>query len=152
MQSFAIAPAAGRVMWIVPIAVALVLVPVVGLLGRSVLAGSRARFELSDAGLQLRGDWYGRVISANQLRPASARRIDFSASPELAPQRRTMGTGLPGYQAGWFRLGSGEQALLYLTDRGKVVYVPTTNGYSLLLSPDDPEAFLAALRSMGPGR
>lgn len=60
-----------------------------------------------------------------------------------------MGTGLPGYQSGWFRLANGERALLYLTDRSKAVHVPTTLGYSLLLSPDDPDAFLSALKALG---
>ena len=59
---------------------------------------------------------------------------------------RRMGTGLPGYQAGWFRLRGGEKALLYLTDRSKAVYIPTTNDYSLLLSPADPDGFLETLR------
>ena len=71
--------------------------------------------------------------------------MNFGASPELLPARRTMGTGLPGYQSGWFRLKNGEKALLYLTDRTKAVYVPTTEGYGLLLSPDDPDGFLGAL-------
>jgi hypothetical protein len=54
---------------------------------------------------------------------------------------------MPGYQAGWFRLRNGESALLYLTDRTRAVYVPTELGYSLLLSPSDPERFLEAIRS-----
>ena len=61
---------------------------------------------------------------------------------------RRMGTGLPGYQAGWFRLRNGEKALLYLTDRARAVYIPTTAGYSLLLSPADPDGFLSQLRSL----
>ena len=61
-----------------------------------------------------------------------------------------MGTGLPGYQAGWFRLRNGEKALLYLTDRARAVYIPTTAGYSLLLSPADPDGFLSQLRSLSP--
>ena len=61
---------------------------------------------------------------------------------------RTWGTGLPGYQSGWFRLRNGERALVYLTDRRKAVYVPTALGYSLLLSPDDPGAFLSALEAV----
>jgi hypothetical protein len=59
-----------------------------------------------------------------------------------------MGTGLPGYKAGWFRLRNGERALLYLTDRARAVYGPTSAGYGLLLSPAEPDAFHAALRSM----
>jgi hypothetical protein len=53
---------------------------------------------------------------------------------------------MPGYQGGWFRLENGESGLLYLTDWQRVAVVPTTDGYTLLLSPADPEGFLAALR------
>ena len=56
-----------------------------------------------------------------------------------------MGTALGGYSAGWFRLRSGEKALLYLTDRRRVVYIPTLDGYSLLLSQGEPRRFLDAL-------
>jgi hypothetical protein len=57
-----------------------------------------------------------------------------------------MGTGLPGYAAGWFRLTNGERALLYVTTRERVLYVPTQAGYALLLSPSDPDGMLADLR------
>jgi hypothetical protein len=33
-----------------------------------------------------------------------------------------------------------------VTDRSRVVYVPTTEGYSILLSPSDPEGLAARLR------
>jgi hypothetical protein len=52
-------------------------------------------------------------------------------------------------QVGWFRLRNGEQALLYLTDTSRAVYVPTTAGYSVLLSPQEPDEFLAAVRNIG---
>ncbi len=45
-------------------------------------------------------------------------------------------------------LGNGEKALLYLTDRKRAVYIPTTAGYSLLLSPADPDGFLSRLRAV----
>ena len=57
-----------------------------------------------------------------------------------------MGTAMRGYRSGWFRLRNGDRALLYLTDQTRAVYVPTTEGYSVLLSPADPDAFLVALR------
>ncbi len=44
---------------------------------------------------------------------------------------------------------NGESALLSLTDRRKAVHVPTALGYSLLISPDDPDAFVSALRALG---
>jgi len=58
-----------------------------------------------------------------------------------------MGTGLPGYQAGWFRLRNGDRTLVYLTDRSKAVYVQTTDGYGVMLSPQEPDKFLAALNA-----
>jgi hypothetical protein len=148
METFPIAPAATRVLWFLPVLLVVVLVPVIVLVGGSVAGARGARFEVSSAGLRLQGDWYGRAIPAEQLRGQAAKRVDFAAEPALAPKMRTMGTGLPGYQAGWFRLRNGEKALLYLTDRNRAVYVPTTAGYSLLLSPADPDAFLSAVRAV----
>lgn len=143
MQSFSIAPAGLKAAWLI----VAILVPVIGVLLLSLIGSRAARFEVSAEGLRLRGDFYGRLIPADQLRGDLARRVDFAAMPELEPTRRTLGTGLPGYLAGWFRLRGGEKALLYLTDRGRAVYIPTTAGYSVLLSPADPEGFLSAVRA-----
>ena len=148
MQEFLIAPAASRAMWFLVLVPGIVIVLVVGVLGSALMGARGARFEVSLAGLRLRGDLYGRLIPVDQLRAESASRVDFTAMPELRPARRTMGTGLPGYRAGWFRLKNGERALLYLTDETRAVYVPTTAGYSVLLSPREPDRFLEALRTV----
>ncbi|MFN8009135.1 MAG: PH domain-containing protein [Terriglobia bacterium] len=143
MQSFSIAPAGLKSAWLV----LMILIPIVSLLLFTLIGSRAARFEVSPEGLRLRGDFYGRLIPADQLQTQAARRVDFTATPALLPKWRTMGTGLPGYQAGWFRLQNGEKALLYLTDKSRAVYIPTTAGYSLLLSPIAPDEFLSALRS-----
>ncbi|HUF27716.1 MAG TPA: PH domain-containing protein [Gemmatimonadaceae bacterium] len=115
------------------------------------LQGSRSsRFELSADGLRIRGDLYGRLIPIPQLRGGSARQIDLAAERELRPTVRTFGTAVGGYASGWFRLASGEKALLYVTDRRRVVYIPTTEGYSLLLSVQEPELFVSRLREIAP--
>jgi hypothetical protein len=148
MQVFAIAPSMSRAPW-------WLVLPLVGLVIAFIaivltMFGSRtARFEVSNDGVRLRGDMYGRLIPAAALIAADVRRVDFTASPGLRPRRRMMGTGLPGYQAGWYRLDNGDRALLYLTDRSRAVYVPTRAGYSLLLTPSDPDAFVAAVRALG---
>jgi hypothetical protein len=149
MQQFLIAPAAGRAIWPILLIPGFVLVLVAGLLGASVKGARTATFEVSPAGLRLRGDLYGRLIPADQVRGSLASRVDFATMPELTPVRRTIGTGLPGYKSGWFRLRNGERALLYLTDTNRAVYVPTTAGYSVLLSPQEPDEFLAAVRNIG---
>jgi hypothetical protein len=144
MQVFTLAAATGRP-WLVVVPAVVVLLLVAVLLVAAMRAPQTVRFEVSPAGLQLRGDFYGRFIPSQAIVVEHARRVDFSMQTELSPARRTMGTGLPGYQAGWFRLQGGQSALVYLTDRTKAVYIPTDAGYALLLSPQDPDAFIAAL-------
>ena len=146
MEVFPIAPVAVRGMsglWVVP---ALVVLLVGGALGASIWGAMSSRFEVTPAGLHLRGDFYGRRIPMAALQTDRAERVNLDVRVDLRPRWKTMGTGLPGYKAGWFRLGNGEKALVYLTDRTRAVYLPTTEGYSVLVSPADPEAFLAALR------
>lgn len=145
MQTFPIAAAGMRPLWVL-LPAALVMLGVSVILGLSVLGSWKASFELGSDGLRLHGDLYGRLIPREQLRVAEARRVTPSDAA-LRPSARTLGTGLPGYRAGWFRLENGEKALLYLTDEARAVYVPTSAGYSVLLSPEDPEAFLTALKA-----
>jgi Bacterial PH domain len=106
----------------------------------------RASFVLSDAGLDFRGDVWGSRVPWSAVEIDKARVLDLTREPGLRPVSRRMGTGLPGYVSGWFRLANGERALLYVTAWRRVVYVPTTAGYVLLLSPDEPDAMLAELR------
>ena len=145
MEVFTIAAADTKMLWLIGLIPLGVLLLVGAILGASLNGARSSTFEVSSEGLRIRGAWYGRVIPAHHLVPGTARRVDLALSPELTPGRRTMGTGLPGYQAGWFRLRNGDSALLYLTDRSKAVYVQTTEGYGVMLSPSEPEKFLAAL-------
>ncbi len=150
MESFPIAPATTRSLWfLVPVAV--LMLGAVILLTITALGPRRARYELSSEGLRLRGDIYGRrAIPAASLRGGAARILDLDVEPDLRPRLRTLGTALPGYRAGWFRLRNGEKALLSVTDMHRAVYIPTTEGFSLLLSPEQPDRFLSALRRVAP--
>ncbi len=118
----------------------------IGFLALTAYGSQRARFVLSDSGLDFQGDVYGHRLPWTALRVAEARVVDLEREAALRPRSRRVGTALPGYSAGWFRLGNGERALVYVTTRERVLYVPTTAGYALLLSPADPEAMLADLR------
>jgi Bacterial PH domain len=124
----------------------LLLVAVMGFLSLTAYGSQRARFVLSDAGLDFRGDIYGGRVPWAALRVQEARIVDLSREAELRPRSRRWGTGLPGYAAGWFRLRNGERALLYVTAWSRVLYVPTSAGYVLVLSPQHPDEMLADLR------
>ncbi len=147
MNAFPIAPAESRYFWFL-IPVIVILVGVMALLATSVRGAHASRFEIRADGLRLEGDLYGRLVPRPELRVDLARRVDLGREEQLRPKSRRIGTALPGYQAGWFRLRNGEKALLYLTDRTRAVYIPTTAGYSLLVSPADPDGFLSQLRSV----
>ncbi len=147
MNVFPIAPAESRYLWFL-IPVIAILLGAMALLATSLRGAHASRFEIRTDGLRLAGDLYGRLVPKSQLRVDLARRVDLGREEPLRPKWRRIGTALPGYQAGWFRLRNGEKALLYLTDRTRAVYIPTTAGYSLLLSPTDPDGFLSQLRSV----
>jgi hypothetical protein len=149
IDTFPIVPGQVRILWlalpILTIAIAGIAVVVY-----SLSASRTARFEVSPDGLRLRGDFYGRLIPARSLRLDQARVVDLRNEPTLEPVVRTVGTAIGGYRAGWFRLRDGERALLYVTDPTRVAYVPTADGYAVLLSVPDPAAFLASLRRNAP--
>jgi Bacterial PH domain len=128
--------------------VALGLIPVLIGLGLVASGLNTPKLEITDAGLRLSGEFYGRFIPSAELELEQSRLVDLKREPNLEPILRTFGTGLPGYNTGWFRLRNGEKALLYLTDRSQAVYVPTTAGYSVLVSPKDPVRFLEHLRRL----
>jgi len=151
MQTFQIAPATMRALWLI-LPVAAIPIVVVTLVVFGVVTGMKAQFEVSNTGLRLSGDFYGRTIPLSDLRGGSARRVDIGTESDLQPTRRRMGTGLPGYRAGWFRLRNGEKALLYVTDPAKAVYVPTRLDYSVIVTPQDPEGFLSAIRTVAPAQ
>ena len=138
------------------LAVLAVVLPLVGLgaLWVSLRAGRNSRFVVSPAGLHLYGGLYGpagRLIPAGALRAGDARAVDLYAERRLLPRTQIARSGLFGFDGGWWTLGTGECGLLYLTDRRRVAYVPTRDGYAILLSVADPAALVAALRHAADG-
>jgi hypothetical protein len=134
----------------VPIVFTVVLLAGVAWLLVASYSGSRnATFELSADGLRLKGDVYGRFIPISELEQAESARVDVT-SGRYKPTSRTAGTAVPGYRSGWFRLADGSKALLYLTDPSRAVRVPTTAGYSVLLSVTEADQFVDALHRLAP--
>ena len=113
------------------IAVAAVLVATI------VWAVRRRSVELSDSTLTIKAGFYSRSINRASLRLESARIASLFDDRALAPRWRTNGIRVPGFQAGWFRLVNGDKALVLLTDPRTVTYVPTIEGFSLLISTSE---------------
>jgi hypothetical protein len=149
MEIYAISPASAKPLWFVA-AVCVIVAAVLATLAHAAYASRHSRVEIESDRIRLvRGLW-GREIPLDLLRILDARVMDLAAEPAYALERRTFGTGLPGYASGWFRLRNGEKALVCLTRRDGIVYVPTSAGYSLLLSVQEPERFVGALQRYSP--
>lgn len=145
MEVFAITPASARPLWFL-VVICMLLTAILIALVYTAYSSRHSRVMVESERIKLVGDFWGRDIPFNLLDVSAARILDLTGNSEYLPKRRTLGTGLPGYTSGWFRLRSGEKALLYLTNRREVVYLPTSDGYSLLLSVEEPERFIATLQ------
>ena len=145
MDVFAISPASPKPLWFLSI-VCVILAVVLMALAYTAYSSRHSRVEIDTEYIRLVGDFWGRTIPFEQLNVSEARVVNLDSTSEYYPKRRTFGTSLPGYASGWFRLRGGEKALVYLTTRQRVVYIPTSGGFALLLSVEEPEQFIAALR------
>ena len=107
------------------------------LVGVIVWAIRRRSLDLSESALTIKAGFYSRSINRASLRLESAKVASLFEDRALAPRWRTNGIRVPGFQAGWFRLVNGDKALVLLTDPRTVTYVPTLEGFSLLISTSE---------------
>lgn len=149
-EIFSIAPAPARSLWSLA-AIAALLLGLLLLFGYLAAASRFTRYEISPHGIAIRGTPYGRELPWSSVVVDQARAVDLAAAPELRPTMRTNGVGLPGYQAGWFGLRGAGRGLLFLTDRSRVVVLPTRLGYTLLLSASEPQRLVDAIRRAARG-
>jgi hypothetical protein len=143
-QVFTIVPASSGPVWLLA-GIVIMMILLVALFTWLAFSSKNIRFELSGDGLNIASVMYGRHIPASSLRPDGIRVVDLHRDRDYQMRWRTNGAGLPGFAAGWFKLRNGEKSLCFVTDRCSVVYVPTSEGYSVLLSVAEPEVFKTAL-------
>jgi hypothetical protein len=147
-QVFTVVPTSNTPLWFMG-GVALLLILMAALFVWIAFSTRQAQVTVSDRGLEIAGGMYGRTIPAASLLVDEARVLHLGRDRDYQLKWRTNGVGLPGYAAGWFKLRNGEKSLCYVTNQRRVVYIPTTEGYSVMLSVDRPEEFKTALASVG---
>lgn len=113
----------------------------------SAWGASHSSIKITNDSITVRIPMFGRVIPIANAIADRARVLSIEESADVNSATRTNGVGLPGYAAGWFKLPNGTRALLSIT-QGRVLFIPTTEGYSLWLSVVDPDAALKQLRSV----
>ena len=144
-QVFPIIPANASV-YLILVPILLIVLIGGGVATYAAFSSRHVKFEISNDGITIRGDMFGRFVPKDKMVLKSARSVDLSQDVKLAPKWRAGGTGYPGYKAGWYRLADDSKALVFITDPHHVVYVPTVDGSSLMMSVANPEQFLAALK------
>lgn len=149
-ESFAIVPATGLTVWVAIILLVL-LVGLTALFGWILYSARNTVVEVDSDAIHVSGTLYGRRIPLDALEVGGARVLDLQRDADYRMKWRTNGTGLPGYKAGWFRLRNGEKALAFVTDTSNVLYLPTRDGYVLLVSVAEPDRMLTRLREARPG-
>lgn len=108
--------------------------------------GKQATFSLKASGLTIRPGIYSRTIPQEDIKLEGVRVIDMNYERGYQPRWRMNGAGLPGYLAGWFKLQNGEKALMFVTNRSNVVYIPTNKNYSVLLSVQQADEMVSQLQ------
>lgn len=134
-----------------PLTIVLIMVGVVALGGAIAFVIDRAMRRhhiIVDAnGIEVATTFYRRRLGWGELRLDEARVASLDEHTQLKPLMKSNGTELPGFRSGWFRLRNREKALVAMLRGPRITWVPTTQGYGLLLQPRNPQALLDHLRA-----
>jgi len=128
-------------------AISIVLIAVIVLFIFIGYSSRHMNFTVNDQGLRISPGLYGRFIPKADIDAEGVRVLNLNSDADYRPKWRTNGAGLPGYSAGWFKLQNKEKALVFVTDRSSVVYIPTNKDYSVLLSVREAEEFADVIRN-----
>ena len=110
----------------------------------------RHRIVVDADGVEVATTFYKRRLGWSDLRLDEARVANLDEHTQFKPVLKTNGTAFPGFRSGWFRLRSRDKALVAMGRGPRVAWVPTTQGYGLLLQPRHPQALLDHLRASAP--
>ncbi|MGA6538090.1 PH domain-containing protein [Stenotrophomonas sp. NPDC101269] len=108
----------------------------------------RRRITLQGSTLDVTAAFYRRQVPVQAMMLAKARVVDLAGHDALRPRMMLNGYGVPGFNAGHYRLRDGNRAYCLLTDASRVLHIPLHDGSVLLLSPEQPRALLAALQAL----
>ena len=106
----------------------------------------RRRIELAGDVLDVRSTLYRRRTPVSALQLDQAELVDLKHDRRYAIHLKTNGYQMPGFYSGHFRLHGGRKAFALVTDKQRVLAIPVNGGPTLLLSLEQPQSLLDALR------
>ena len=111
-------------------------------------AVQRRRIALVDGVLDITATLYRRRLPMTAMDLDKAQVLDLDAHREWRPLLKTNGLGLPGLRAGWYRSRNFSRIFCLLTTWNRVLMLPERAGGAILLSAEQPQQLLQALREM----
>jgi len=123
-----------------------IVLPVAALFVWLLVRQSGSTLEVTEEVLMLNVPWYARRVAMADIDMDRVRLLSEAEAGGWQLKWRTNGIGFPGFQVGWFSSENREKVLAART-QGQAVLIPTTKGFTLLVSLEDPEAFVNRMRS-----
>lgn len=108
----------------------------------------RHRLQLDAGALEIITTFYRQRIAFPDMQLAAARVVRLDERPELKPWLKSNGYALPGFRSGWFRMRNRHKAFVAASDGERLLWLPTTRGFDLLLQPHDAQRLLDRLREL----
>jgi len=107
---------------------------------------SSVHMKLDASTLVVGGGLYRVTVPMEQI-DRSAVRQWTAEDAGYTPRWRVNGIGMPGFALGWF---TSKQSKIFaaIAREDHVVVIPTTDGYTILASPDDPQGFVDKIRAL----
>ena len=90
---------------------------------------------------------YGRKIPIENILINEIKIINLNQNEEYGISGRTNGISLPNYKSGWIRIKNGKRALIYLTNKEKVLLLPTKD-FVILFSMEKTEKFINRIKKI----
>ena len=116
------------------------------------LAMRRHRITLDANGIEVATTFYKRRLGWGELKLDEARVVDLDEHTDYKPSFKSNGTAIPGFRSGWFRMRNRQKAFVAMAGGPRVLLLPTTQGYTLLLQPRQPKSLLDELKATSSSR
>lgn len=134
-------------LWGLGIFLAIILLGIIGLFSFFGYQATHMSFTVNDKGLDIGPGIYSRFIPREKINVAGVKVLNLDVDKDYTLGWRTNGGGLPGFSFGWFKLRNDEKALAFVTDKSSVIYIPTTDNFSVLLSTQQADLMMEQLQN-----
>lgn len=106
------------------------------------------KVELLDGSIRVRRWPIPRSFPLDGLDIGQARVVDIGRESSLHPVVKLVGSRMPGFRSGWFRLRDGRRSFVLSTSGSRALYLPRRDGSVLLLAVERPEELLRSLNEL----